>query len=138
MVKYAEAYAIGLVPGEIQDEGAVQSALSRLLGTPSENIPPLYQFAPPDQYLPIGEISAEELQDKRLEYALGVAGIQSTPYTSRFYYGNGAGAHVTGYTTFIRPEDLADFQARGYASDQRIGTTGLERWGEAYMRTPCF
>ena len=48
MVKYAEAYAIGLVPGEIQDEGAVQSALSRLLGTPSENIPPLYQFAPPD------------------------------------------------------------------------------------------
>ena len=133
MVKYAEAYAIGLVPGEIQDEGAVQSALSRLLGTPSENIPPLYQFAPPDQYLPIGEISAEELQDKRLEYALGVAGIQSTPYTSRFYYGRGAAAHVTGYTVFIPPDQLAAYQAKGYYVDQRVGATGLERWGEEQL-----
>jgi penicillin-binding protein 2 len=41
--------------------------------------------------------------------------------------------HVTGYTRYIREEELADYMARGYSADQRIGETGLEAWGEAIL-----
>ena len=135
MVQAADAYAIGLVPGEVQDEGAVQSALGRLLGLPGETflVRFPYPFAPPDQYMAIAEISAEELRDRDLEYILGLSGIQSSPYTSRYYYGHGAAAHVTGYTVFIPPDQLAAYQARGYFADQRLGATGLEKWGEAML-----
>lgn len=131
MVAQTEAYAVGVVPGAIEDPDAVARAFGRVLGVPASLIPPRYEFAPPDQYFPIGEISAAELN--RLGGASGLAGTSWDPYTSRYYYGNGAGAHLTGYTIFIPPDELADYQARGYASDQRIGTTGLERWGEAVL-----
>jgi penicillin-binding protein 2 len=128
MAGAADAYAVGVVPGEIEDPDAVASAMGRVLRVPAQLVPPRYEFAPPDQYFPIGEISAAELS--RLGGATGLPGTRWDPYHSRFYFGRGAGAHVTGYTTFIQPDQLADFQARGYASDQRLGTTGLEAWGE--------
>ena len=128
MASQTEAYAVGVVPGEIEDPDAAATALGRALGVPAPLIPPRYEFAVPTDYFPLGEISAEEY--RRLGGLVNVAGTRWEPYTSRFYYGRGAGAHVTGYTTFIQPDELADYQARGYASDQRIGTTGLEAWGE--------
>lgn len=130
MVKQTDAYAIGLVPGQIEDAGAVQGGLGRLLGVPGENIGARYEFAAPDQYLAIAEVSADEVKANRLEWVLGLAGVQATPYTSRFYYGNGAAAHVTGYTVFIQPDQFEVYQAKGYFIDQRVGQTGLEAWGE--------
>jgi penicillin-binding protein 2 len=131
MVQAAEAYALGLVPGEVEDHEAVQAGLGRLLGVPAATIRARYEFAVPDQYLAMGEVGAE--QYARASYVSGLAGVRVTPYTSRFYYGQGAAAHVTGYTSYIQPEELAEFQARGYSPDQRIGSLGLEGWGEAIL-----
>jgi penicillin-binding protein 2 len=130
MVKYTDAYAIGLVPGEIEDEGAVQGGLGRLLGVPGERILARYEFAAPDQYLALAEVGADEVEANRLDWVLGLAGVKATPYTSRYYYGNGAAAHVTGYTAFIPEGEFEAYRAKGYFIDQRVGATGLEAWGE--------
>jgi penicillin-binding protein 2 len=60
-------------------------------------------------------------------------GVRATPYTSRFYYGEGAAAHLTGYTVFFQPDELLEAQAAGYSVDQRLGQTGVEGWGEALL-----
>jgi penicillin-binding protein 2 len=132
MATHAEAYALGLVPGEIQDEAAVQEGLGRLLGVPRASILKRYEFAAPDAYLPIAEVGADEIGSD-FEYLFNLPGLRASPYTARFYYGSGAAAHVTGYTAFIPPDQLADYQAQGYFVDQRVGATGLEAWGEAAL-----
>jgi penicillin-binding protein 2 len=131
MAAQTEAYAVGVVPGEIVDPDAAATAMGRALGVAPSLIPPRYEFAAPDQYFPLGEISAAEYS--RLGGLVNVAGTRWDAYTSRFYFGHGAGAHVTGYTSYIQPEEVAEFQARGFASDQRFGSSGLEGWGEPYL-----
>jgi penicillin-binding protein 2 len=133
MVKPAEAYAVGVVPASMVDPNTTANALGRLFGVPGEAMAARYEFAPPDEYFPIGEISVEEVQARKVDWALGVSGIQVSPYQARYYYGGGAAAHVTGYTVFIPPDQLAAYQLQGYFSDQRIGAAGLELWGETQL-----
>jgi penicillin-binding protein 2 len=132
MAAAADAWAVGVVPGEITPEDdTLANGLGRLLGRPGAVIAALWEFAPPDQYLPIATVSAQELA--QFSWLQNVAGIRLTPYTGRFYFGSGAAAHVTGYTTFLQPEEVADYQALGYAIDQRLGRIGLEGWAEPYL-----
>ncbi len=133
VVKLTEAYAIGVVPSAIVDPDATASALGRLFGLPGAAMAARYEFAPPDEYFPIGEIAAEEVAARKAEWALGVSGIQVSPYTARFYYGRGAAAHIAGYTVFIPPDQVSAYQARGYFADQRIGAAGIEQWGETQL-----
>jgi len=133
MVNSTDAYAIGLVPGEILNEGSVQSGLGRLLNVPGELIQAKYAGAAPDQYLAMAEMSSAEVGNG-FDYLLNVDGIKWSPYTtSRFYYGNGAAAHITGYTIFIPPDQIDVYKAKGYSIDQRVGATGLEGWGEEML-----
>jgi penicillin-binding protein 2 len=132
MVTQADAVAVGVVPGEITpDDDALASGLGRLFERSAASIAALWEFAPPDQYLPIGTTSAAELA--KLSWLENISGIRVTPYSGRYYYGSGAAAHVTGYTRYLHDDELADYLARGYSADQRIGETGLEAWGEALL-----
>ena len=132
MAEYTDAIAIGVIPGEVTPEdNTLANGLGRLFGTPGQNIAALWANATPEEYVPIGEVSAAEYAP--LSWLGGVAGIRVSPYTARFYYGNGAAAHVTGYTSFLTPEELPLYQARGYSADQRLGRTALERWGESLL-----
>ncbi len=132
MVTTTDAVAIGVVPNEISTEDdSVAKSLSRLLGTSAADIRALYENAIQDQYVPLGEVSAEELS--KMSFVQGLPGLRATPFTARYYFGNGAGAHVTGYTIFIPPDQMADHLARGYSVDQRIGNSALELWGEAQL-----
>ncbi len=132
MVTTADAVAVGVVPGEITPEDdTLASGLGRLFRRDPNAIAALWEFAPPDQYQPIGTTSAAELA--KLSWLENVSGIRITPYTSRYYFGSGAAVHVTGYTRYLKEEEMADYLARGYSADQRIGETGLEAWGEALL-----
>jgi penicillin-binding protein 2 len=132
MVTQTDAVAIGLVPSEIiSDDTSTADGLSRLLGIPVADIQARAGNAVPDQYLAVGETSAAELA--RLSFVQNLAGVRVTPYTARYYYGGGAAAQVTGYTVFIPAEKMADYQARGYSPDQRVGNSGLELWGESQL-----
>jgi penicillin-binding protein 2 len=132
MVTQTDAVAIGVVPGEIQpDDSRTADGLSRLLGIPAANIAALYANKPPDQYIAVGEASAAELA--KFSFVQNLPGVRISPFKARYYYGGGAAAQVTGYTVFIPPSKLADYQARGYSPDQRIGNLGLELWGETQL-----
>jgi len=131
-----EAYAVGLVPVELGEDSGALEGVARLLGLNIESVVAQVQNALlsgiGDQYLPLGEVSAAELRG--FDFLFNLPGVYLTGYTDRYYYGSGDAAHITGYTTFIREEELAAYKARGYAGSERVGRTGLERWGEDYLR----
>lgn len=133
LAEQADAYAVGVVPGELPAEGdSAARAIGQLLNLPAEAAAGRYANAAPDQYLPLGEASAAEI-DGRLGGLKQVAGIYLTPYSDRYYAGNGAAAAVTGYTTFLQPDEVAAYRARGYTGSERVGRTGLEAWAEAAL-----
>lgn len=80
--------------------------------------------------MPVGVV-AEELQ----QYALVLGRISTTAghaqaATVRLYSDTDSAAHVIGYMGSIPPDQVADFQARGYGGDEMVGIAGLEAWGE--------
>ncbi len=130
LAEQTDVYAIGVVPQELPAEGdAIAVALGRLLGLAPSVAVNLYAGAVPDQYWPIAEASVAEI-DQRFGVLKQISGVYLQPYNDRFYTGYGVAASVTGYTTFIQPEELADFRARGYTGSERVGRAGLEAWAE--------
>jgi penicillin-binding protein 2 len=55
------------------------------------------------------------------------------PYKSRYYFEGGIAPHVVGYVSAIEPEEVEEYRRRGYQVDERVGRSGLEAWGEAYL-----
>lgn len=127
-----EAVAIGVRPGQLQDEGAVLNALSPLLGLTPQQLQAKYANAQPDWYVPLGEAAAADVQAS-LGVLSNFPGITLASYTTRFYPFTGAAPQVVGYLSAISPEQLSDYQARGYSGDERVGAVGLEAWGERYL-----
>ncbi len=129
-----DAVALGIVPGDIAEgmEGAVLSELSRLSGKPVEWIKALYGDNYVNWYIAVGECTQDEY-NQRADVIRGLSGIQATAYRSRYYTDGGIAPHVTGYVQFIPQEQLEDYQRRGYSVDARVGTLGLEKWGEDYL-----
>ncbi|MCC7358257.1 MAG: hypothetical protein IT317_02200 [Anaerolineales bacterium] len=127
-----EAVAVGVQKNQITDEAALLAALSELLRLKPEAIQAKYANAQPDWYVPIGQASAEDVQ-ARLGALTTIGGIILTRYTTRYYPYGGVAPQVLGYLSAIPPEALAEYQARGYTGDERVGRAGLEAWGEPYL-----
>jgi penicillin-binding protein 2 len=129
-----DAVALGIVPGDIADgtEGQVLSELSRLSGMPAEWIKALYGENYPTWYLPVGETTQDDF-NQRVDAVKNLAGFQWKPFRSRYYTDGGIAPHVTGYVQFIPPDQLEQYQRKGYAQDAKVGTVGLEKWGEQYL-----
>lgn len=129
------AYELGIVPGRIEDEPGLLAALSKAVGLSPEQIKEKYATALPEWYVPIGVVAEAELQ----QYALalepyldkGLATPKRRPM--RLYSDTDSAAHVIGYMGSIPPDQVADYQARGYTGDEMVGIAGLEAWGEEYL-----
>lgn len=134
LVSQTNAYALGVVPGQIipEQEDYLLSVLSDLTGIRRNNIKELYQNAAPGWYVPIGEVSADVLRRREGEVA-ALAGVVYTPYNARFYEGNGLAAQTIGYTKYISPEELATYRRQGYSGAEKVGASGIEEWGEKYL-----
>ncbi len=135
MVAQAEAFSLGVDPSAIEDkqEGNLLTQLSRLTGKPAAWIRALYE----DQrgipgYVPVGEALAQNVQD-RYDILSGISGLIWYPYTARYYYDEGIAPHVTGYVQPIPVEEAEAYQREGYRIDEKVGMTGLEKWGEKYL-----
>lgn len=121
---------VGVIPGQIQDETAVLTALSAVLGEPPEELHLAYAGQPATWFIPLGEISGEE----SLAYAnsLNLPGIERRERTGRLYP-DGVGAHVVGWISPIPAEQLEDYRRQGYRDDALVGIAGVEAWGEAVL-----
>ncbi len=132
LVEYTSAYAVGFVPGELEEESAGVGGVARLFGISTEVLNARLANAVPEQYLMIGEAPAA-LVEGRYGYLFNTPGVYLYGYEGRFYYGDGAAAHVTGYTSYIQPDEVQTYREQGYFGTERIGSAGLEAWGEVAL-----
>ena len=126
----SDAVALGIMPGNIQDsqEGTLLSELSNLTGMTSDDIHSLYENAGPDWYIPVGEVSSQQIES-RFDVLSNLGGLIMNTYNTRYYFDEAA-PHVTGYVQSIPAEELDTYKREGYRGDEHVGIAGLESWGE--------
>jgi penicillin-binding protein 2 len=135
LVAGAEVVSLGISPVSIEDGNysATVSMLSVLTGKKTKDIYGLLdEYGYDSGYIPIGEALAQDL-DERESQVVGLQGFVQNRYQSRYYYDGGIGPHITGYVKPIYAEELAEYQRLGYRADDRVGASGLEKWGEEYL-----
>ncbi|MBN2047178.1 MAG: hypothetical protein JW750_04985 [Anaerolineaceae bacterium] len=133
IVAQTDAYAIGIEPGKIQNEGKMLSELSRLTGRSTDEIAKLYEFAGPDWYIPVGDAPAEAVE-ARMDTLINVGGLWLNDYNSRYYYGSGLATQTIGYTLAIPVEQLDAYRQEGYIGTEQVGMSGVEKGSEEELR----
>jgi penicillin-binding protein 2 len=129
-----DAVEIGVIPGQITDEGTMLSCLSRVVNKPRELIRTMYDFNHPDWYYPIGDVNKADIGEGCPFGTLSrLDGVSVRVAARRYYFGGGTASHVVGYIQQPSPENKAHYLSLGYAGDELVGVSGLEQWGEQYL-----
>jgi penicillin-binding protein 2 len=124
---------VGVVPGEIKDEAAMLKALSDFVQIPQDQIKQKYANAKPDWFVPIKDLPMS--QKANVQQKLGsVAGVSTQEKTARVYPFGADTAHVVGYVSAMTDADLKNQGNQGYQLGDLIGRSGVEAWGEQYLR----
>jgi penicillin-binding protein 2 len=132
LVAQADAHAFYVIPGNVTEESrdTLLSEARRLCGISPEVLAEKI-FNTPAQYpIPLCEASDQESERIRAAYPSGLAWQD---YTSRYYFQQGVGSNIIGYTTFISEDEMETYRRLGYAQDARVGAAGIERWAENYL-----
>jgi len=136
LVAQTDATAIGLYPDQIDpsQSGQLFELLTELTGLSAETIQAMYANYPPGQdwYLPLGEVSADRVAQNS-DALNSLSGVALNSYKSRYYFDSGIAPHVVGYVSAIQPEEVELYKRKGYRQDERVGRSGLEKWGEPYL-----
>src|SRR5688500_6340677 len=128
----SDAYAFHIIPGNVTAESlnTLLSVVSNLCGISPEllahelnNTPALY---------PIPLCDASEQESERI-WSVSPSGLQWKTYNSRYYFEQGVGSNVVGYTLFISEDNMEAYRRLGYRGDERVGATGIEAWAEDYL-----
>lgn len=135
MAYQGTAVTLGVIPGEVEDEDGMLQAVSTVLGRDAAAIRGLYATALPNWRVPLGELSSEALQEHiTLLQPYLENGLYTEQRTSRIYPENGVAPHVVGYVGAIPAEEIDSYREEGYRGDERVGRSGVEAWGEPYLR----
>ena len=129
------AYALGVVPAQVQAGYWTNliNEFSRLTGKTPQVITEMMNRAEPTEYLVIGEVTADTME-ARYSYLYDYDGVYVTEYNAgRYYTEGGIGVHMIGYVLPISAEEAQDMQRQGYRVDERIGSLGIEAWGQEYL-----
>ncbi|MBV6400275.1 MAG: hypothetical protein CNIPEHKO_00558 [Anaerolineales bacterium] len=128
----SEVYAFYVIPGNVTDEsiGTLVARVWALCGISPEVLTQDILNTPDQFAIPLCEASADESAIIR---ASSPSGLQWEQYTSRYYFEQGTGSNVVGYTLFISPEDLETYKRLGYQGSERVGNAGIERSMEDYL-----
>ena len=132
IVAQSDAYAFSIIPGNVTEEslGPLLSEVWRLCGISREQLAEEIQNTPAFFPIPLCEASEKESERIRNIYP---AGLQWTPYNSRFYFDQSTSSNIVGFTQSIFAEDLETYRRLGYAGDERVGSAGIEKWAEDYL-----
>lgn len=124
--------SLGVVPGQIEDEQGLLEALEQQLGIPWQEVRRASQFAQPDWFVPLRDLSlarAAQLRPK-LESIPGVL-FQEKP--ARVYPNGSLAAHVVGYLGRVTAQELEAMAPRGYGEEDMVGRSGIEAWAEEVL-----
>ncbi len=131
IVAQTQAYALGIVPGQIGEgqEGQLLYQLSQLTGKTTQAIRASYSDVGPDWYVAIGEASADEV-NARWNTLVDLNGLVMAKFESRYYYNGGVASQAIGYVLGIPAEELQAYKRNGYLGDEKVGQAGLEKYAE--------
>jgi penicillin-binding protein 2 len=128
----ATAYAFEIIPGNVTDDsrGTLLSEVWNLCGISMEALDQEIINTPAQFAIPLCEASEQESQRIR---SIAPSGLQWTEYNSRYYFEQGVGSHIVGYTQLIPAEEIETYRRLGYRGDEIVGREGIERWAEEYL-----
>jgi len=130
------AYTVGVIPAEVDDVAALDSALSDVLDIPAGTLLNKVNGRRRTLRRPI-ELrrdtpfaSVAYLEEHRQELPAVLYFVESR---RRYPYG-GMAAHTLGYVREVRESQLASLRNRGYALGDLMGQSGIEAAYESYLR----
>ncbi|MGB8980594.1 MAG: penicillin-binding transpeptidase domain-containing protein [Anaerolineales bacterium] len=128
----SDAYAFSIIPGFVTEEsrGTLISEVWRLCGISMDTLIEKIDNTPAQYPIPVCAASEEESARLRSIYP---SGLEWTPYNSRYYFEQGVGSNVVGYTQPVPAEELEDYRRRGYQGNELVGRAGIEQWAESYL-----
>ena len=128
----ANAYAFQVIPGNVSEDGlgTLLAEVWNLCGISMEGLAQEIANTPGQFAIPLCQASEQESQRIR---DIAPSGLQWTEYNSRYYFEQGVGSHIVGYTQLIPAEELEIYRRLGYRGDEIVGREGIERWAEEYL-----
>lgn len=132
VVTQSDAVELGVVAGQIPSDKQrdLFIELWRLTGVSVADIQSEYDsYNNNGQYVPIGEASKADV-NARIGVLSSYSGLKMTAYTSRFA---SLTSQAVGYTHPIYKADVNTYLRMGYSIGQRVGGSGIEKWGEQYL-----
>jgi len=132
LVAQSTAYAFQIIPGNVTDEslGTLVSEVWNLCGNSMEALAQEIVNTPDFVAIPLCQASEQEAQ--RI-LSIAPSGLQWTEYSSRYYFEQGVGSNVVGYTQPVPAEEIEEYRRLGYAGDELVGRAGIELWAEEYL-----
>jgi penicillin-binding protein 2 len=126
------AYAFEVIPGNVTEDsrGTLLSEVWNLCGISMESLDQEIINTPAQFAIPLCEASDQESQRIR---SIAPGGLQWTEYNSRYYFEQGVGSNVVGYTQLIPAEEIENYRRLGYRGDEIVGRDGIEHWAEDYL-----
>ena len=132
LVAQSDANAFYVLPGNVTEEGrgTLLSEVWRLCGISPEVLSDEINNTPAQYPIALCEASKEE--SERI-ISVAPSGLYWYEYNSRYYFEQGVGSTVIGYTLGIGEDELDKYRRLGYQGDERVGKAGIEQWAENYL-----
>nr|MBF6589698.1 hypothetical protein [Ktedonobacterales bacterium] len=122
--------------GQAGDEGKLVQALGNALALPTDQIKTNYETAwpcGPQGYRLVSTLTQQPSSQSQSALS-AIAGVSVSQTTRRVYpYGQDLAA-VTGYVSPISADEYNGDKSHVYGSCDFVGHTGVEAWGEPYLR----
>ncbi len=128
----SDAYAFSILPGNVTENSrpTLLAEVWNLCGISPDELGAKIDNTPAQYPIPLCVASADESERIR---NINPSGLESTPFNSRYYFEQGVGHNVVGYTLAIPPEKLDEYRRQGYNGSERVGADGVEAWAENYL-----
>ncbi len=127
-----ELTTIGVQRGALKDaaeEATMLNTLSLVTGLSAETIREKYKDQPEDWFVPVAELTEEQMSLNSAALQPFKAIVARRSYT-RVYTQTRIAPHVVGWVGAISAESAAIYKARGYTGDELVGVSGVEAAAE--------